>query len=121
MILEALKRIQRGLEAAHRDYVSKVNVKAFVTLLIEHFNSKMRSIYDMPTVQQFCYQFSAAVEETLKKISNCGFSCFTSRYSYYYDVPDVMVVFKRTSKVPSPVARKACKEDVEKIRQWAKT
>ena len=81
MTLEALKRIQREIEAVHRDYVSKVNVKAFVTLLIEHFNSKVRPIYDMPTVQQFCTQFSAAIEETLKRISNCGFRYFTSRYS----------------------------------------
>ena len=62
-------------------------LKPLVTLLIEHFNSIMRSIYEMPTVQQFCYQFSAAVEETLKRISNCGFSYFTSRDSYY-DVPE---------------------------------
>ena len=95
-------------------------MKALVTLLIEHFNSKMRSIYDMPTLQQFCYHFSAPVEETHKRISNCGFSYFTSRYSYY-DVPDGMVVFKEIPKVPSPVARKGCKEDVEKIRQWART
>ena len=80
----------------------------------------MRSIYDMPTVQQFCYQFSAAVEETLKGISNCGFSYFTSQYSYY-DVPDGMVVFKEIPKVPSPVVRNGCKENVEKIRQWART
>ena len=70
MTLEALKRIQSEIEAVHRDYVSKVNVKALVTLLIQHFNSKMRPVYDMPTVQLFCYQFSAAVEETLKRISN---------------------------------------------------
>ena len=89
-----------------------MNVKALVTLLIEHFNSKMRSIYDMPTVQQFCYQFSAAVKETLKRISNCGFSYFTSRYSYY-DVPDGMVVFKEIPKVPSPVAREA--KDAKKM------
>ena len=89
-----------------------MNVKALVTLLIEHFNSKMRSIYDMPTVQQFCYQFSAAVKETLKRISNCGFSYFTSRYSYY-DVPDGMVVFKEIPKLPSPVARKA--KDAKKM------
>ena len=67
MTLEALKRIQSEIESLHRDYVSKVNVRALVILLIEHFNSKMRSFYDMPTVQQFCYQFSAAIEETLKK------------------------------------------------------
>ena len=47
----ALKRIQHEIIAVNRDYVSKVNVKALVTLLIEHFNAKMRSIYDMPTVQ----------------------------------------------------------------------
>ena len=115
MTLEALKRIQREIEAVHRDYVSKVNVKAFVTLLIEHFNSKVRPIYDMPTVQQFCTQFSAAIEETLKRISNCGFRYFTSRYSYN-DVSDGMVVFKEIPKVPSPVASKGCNEDVEKIR-----
>ena len=51
MTLEALKRIQREIKAVNRDYVSKVNVKALVTLLIEHFNTKMRSIYDMPTAQ----------------------------------------------------------------------
>ena len=105
------KRIQREIEAAHRDYyVSKVNVKALVTLLIEHFNSKMRSIYDMPTVQQFCYQFPAALEETLKRISYCGFSCLTSRYSYYDD-PDGMFVFKEIHKVPSPVEQRRCGND----------
>ena len=40
MTLEALKRIQREIEAVRRDYVSKVNVKALVTLLIEHFTQK---------------------------------------------------------------------------------
>ena len=50
MTLEALKRIQREIKAVNRDYVSEVDVKALVTLLIEHFNSKMRSVYDMPTV-----------------------------------------------------------------------
>ena len=50
MTLEALKRIQREIKAVNRDYVSEVDVKALVTLLIEHFNSKMRSIHDIPTV-----------------------------------------------------------------------
>ena len=91
-----------------------------VTLLIEHFNSKMRSIYEMPTVQKFCHQFSAAVEETLKQISNCGFSYFTPRDSYY-DVPEGMFSFEEIPKVPCPVARKGSKEDVIKIRHWATT
>ena len=32
-----------------------------------------------------------------------------------------MVILKEIPKVPSSVARKACKEDVEKIRQWDRT
>ena len=32
-----------------------------------------------------------------------------------------MVVLKEIPKVPSPVASKGCKEDVEKIRQWDRT
>ena len=74
----------------------------------------------MPTVQQSCYQFSAAVEETLKRITNCGFSYFTSPDSYY-DVPEGMVVFEEIPKVPCPVTRKGRKEDVVKIRQRART
>ena len=50
MTLEALKRIKREIEAVNPDYVSKVDVKALVTLPIEHFKSKMRFVYDMPTV-----------------------------------------------------------------------
>ena len=32
-----------------------------------------------------------------------------------------MVVLKEIPQVPSPVASKACREDVEKIRQWDRT
>ena len=45
MTLEALKRIQREIEALHWDYVSKVNVKALVTLLMEHFNSNKNNLF----------------------------------------------------------------------------
>ena len=80
----------------------------------------MRSIYELPTVQEFCYQFSAAVEETLKRISNSGFSYFTLRDSYY-DVPEGMFSFQEIPKVSCPVAIKESKEDVAKIRRWATT
>ena len=45
MTLEALKQIQREIEAVHWDYVSKVNAKALVTLLIEHFNSNNNNLF----------------------------------------------------------------------------
>ena len=105
IILEALKRIQREIEAAQ----SRLREQGKCEIL-EHFSSKMRSIYDIPTVQQFFYQFPAALEETLQRISCCGFSCFTSRYSHYDD-PDGMFVFKEIQKVPSPVEQRRCGKD----------
>ena len=45
MTLVALKRIQREIEALHWDNVNKVNVEAFVTLLIEHFNSNKNNLF----------------------------------------------------------------------------
>ena len=40
MTLEALKRIKSEIEAVNPDFASKVDVKALVTLLIEHFQLK---------------------------------------------------------------------------------
>ena len=68
----------------------------------------------MPTVQEFCCQFSAAVEETLKRVNNCAFSYFTSTDSYY-DVPEGMFSFEEIPKVPCPVARK------EAARMWQRS
>lgn len=95
MTLDALKRIKDEIETVNPDFLSKVNVKALVTLLIEHFNLKMRYSYERS--QHFnssaFTEFSAAVKETLKRISNCGFSYFTSR-GPYYDVPECLSLKK---------------------------
>ena len=92
MTSQVLKRIQREIEAVHRDCVSKVNVKALVTLLIEHFNSKIDPFMTCQQFNSFATNFLLP-QKKLKRISNCGFSYFNSRHSYY-DIPDGMVVFK---------------------------
>ena len=66
MTLEALKRIKGEIEAINPDYLGKVDVKALITLLIEHFNSKMRPFMKC---QQFESQFSAAVEESSSELA----------------------------------------------------
>lgn len=64
---------------------------------------------------------TAAVEETFKPISNCGFSYFTWRDSYY-DVPEGMFRFEeRRRSLALWQARKGSKEDVVKNRHWATT
>lgn len=50
---------------------------------------------------QFAYQFPDAMEETVKRTTNCGFSYFTNRDSYY-EVPEGMVSFESMAKVPRP-------------------
>ena len=77
MTLEALKKIKNTISAINPAYVAHIQPKALVTLIVEHFNSKMREVYEVPTVMQFAYQFPDAVEETVKRTTNCGFSYFT--------------------------------------------
>lgn len=64
----------------------------------------MREVYEVPTVIQYAYQFPEAVEETVKRIANCGVSYFTNRESYY-EVPENMVSFEAMAKIPLPLRR----------------
>ena len=64
----------------------------------------MREVYEVPTVIQCADQFPEAVEETVKRITNCGFSYFTNRESYY-EIPENMVSFEAMVKIPRPLKR----------------
>ena len=99
MTVEALRNIKKNVLSVNSAYVSHIQPKSLVTLIVEHFNSKMREIYEVPTVLQYAYQFPDAVEETVKRVTNCGFSYFTSRGSYY-EVPEDMVAFDEMPKLP---------------------
>lgn len=92
MTLEALRCIEKELTTVNPAYIEHVNPKSLVTLIVEHFNSKMREVYEVPTVIQYSHQFPVAVEETVKRTTNCGFNYVTNRRSYY-DVPENMVSF----------------------------
>ena len=118
MTLEALKKIKKDISAVNPLYVARIQPKSLVTLIVEHFNSKMREVYEVPTVIQFAYQFPEAVEETVKRITKCGFSYFTNRESYY-EVPENMVSFETMAKIPRPPKRPGTQEDVLILRKWA--
>ena len=96
MTLEALKSIQARVQTIDETYLNQVCPKSLVMLIVEHFNSKMREVHDVPSVQ-----FSAAVEETVKRTTQCGFNYFTNPRSYY-EVPDGMVSFGDLPKLPRP-------------------
>jgi len=79
MTLDALKSIQFQIQFVHATYVHQVCPKSLVTLILEHFNSRMREEYDVPSVLQYAHQFPAAVDETVKRTTHCGFIYFTNR------------------------------------------
>ena len=63
--------------------------------------SNIREVHDVPSVLQYAHQFPAAVEETVKRTTQCGFNYFTNLRSYY-EVPDGMVSFGDLPKLPRP-------------------
>ena len=116
MTLEALKSIQVQIQSVHAAYVHQVCPKSLVTLIVEHFNSGMREVYDVPSVLQYAHQFPAAVEEIVKRTTHCGFNYFTNRRSYY-EVPEGMVDFGDLPKIPRPTKRPGTSEEVAELRK----
>ena len=118
MTLEALKSIQVQIQSVYAAYVHQVCPKSLVTPIVEHFNSRMREVYDVPSVLQYAHQFPAAVEETVKRTTHSGFNYFTNRRSYY-EVPEGMVGFGDLPKIPRPTKRPGTSEEVAELRKWA--
>ena len=113
MTLEALKSIQARVQTIDETYLNQVCPKSLVTLIVEHFNSKMREVHDVPSVLQY-----AAVEETVKRTTQCGFNYFTNRRSYY-EVTDGMVSFGDLPKLPWPPKHPGTTQEVTELRKWA--
>ena len=82
MTLEGVRCIEKELTTVNPAYIEHVNPKSLVTLIVEHFNSKMREVYEVHTVIQYSHQFPVTVEETARRTTNCGFNYFTNRRSY---------------------------------------
>ena len=118
MTLEALRSIQARVQTIDETYLNQVCPKSLVTLIVEHFNSKMREVHDVPSVLRYAHQFSAAVEETVKRTTQCGFNYFTNPRSYY-EVPDGMVSFGDLPKLPRPPKHPCTTQEVTELRKWA--
>ena len=101
MTLEALRSIQARVQTIDESYLNQVCSKSLVTLIVEHFNSKMREAHDVSSVLQYADQFPAAVEETMKRTTQCGFNYFRNPRSYY-EVQDGIVSFGDLPKLPRP-------------------
>ena len=119
MTLEALRCIEKELTTVNPAYIEHVNPKSLVTLIVEHFTSKMREVYEVHTVIQYSHQFPVTVEETVRRTTNCGFNYFTNRRSYY-DVPENMVSFEELPDIPRPPKQNGTHQDLSTMRKWVK-
>lgn len=116
MTLEALRCIEKELASINPGYIKHVNPKSLVTLVVEHFNSKMREVYEVPTVIQYSHQFPVAVEETVKRTTNCSFNYFADRRSYY-DVLENTVSFEELSDIPCLPKHHSTQQDLSTMRK----
>ena len=62
-------------ECAH--LLEAADVRTFLTLVNEYFNSELRQVIDTPTVLDRAINFEEAADETLKRIGWPGYICFT--------------------------------------------
>ena len=113
-----LKYTKNG-NTVHQPKIPSSSVKSSLTLLIEHFNSKIREVYDVPGVLQYAHQFPSAVEEIIKRTTKCGFSYFTHRQSYY-EVLESMISFEELPKLPRPPKHHGTAHEVALLRKWTK-
>ena len=117
MTLNALKYILDEIQSIDSTHVQQVCPKSLVTLIVEHLNSRRREVYDVPSVMQCTHRFPAAVEETVKRTTHCGFNYSTDRGSYY-DVPERMVSFPDLLKLPRRRKHPGTSKEVAELRKW---
>ncbi|CAH1782339.1 unnamed protein product [Owenia fusiformis] len=84
-----------------------IDSKPLTSLINEHFHHRLRQIYDMPDMLQLARTFSSAVDEFLKKSTECGYLYNTSRKDSYYEQPVGLVAFNMLPKLPLPTDEKA--------------
>ena len=67
------------------DFKGEITLNSLLTLVCEWLFSDVRSRFDfeMPLMLQFIHLFGSNLQESLKRMTACGFCYYTSRKSYY--------------------------------------
>ena len=95
-----------------------VDVRTFLTLVNEYFNSEMRQVTDTPTVLDCAMTFVEAADETLKRIAWPGFVCFTKEKHHYVLPSGFPVNYTDLHPVPQEPTTPPSKEDVKLLNDW---
>ena len=87
LMISSLKRVQEVINKVNPSYRTQINLSSFLTLMVEHFFSKMRSRNETPTVLEFAQLLRPTIIEALKQRTACGFYYYTADASYYTQSP----------------------------------
>lgn len=111
---------KRSLEILEDSFLVDFWIKKVqtLTLIVENFFSKMRSRNDMPTVLESAHLFAYMVRESLKQLTDTGFSYYTSPSSYYEAPETMQLAFRTLPSVPCPSSVQMTKEDQQLMRDW---
>ena len=113
MIKDFLHHLQTKFREEFPHLLDVTDVRTFLTLVNEHFNSKMRQVTDTPTVLDCAINFVEAADETLKRIAWPGYICFTREKAHHELPTDFSVKYEDLVQVLQEPTISICKEDVK--------
>lgn len=99
-------------------YSTQIKLLSFLTLVVEHFFSKMRSRNETPTVLEFVQLLCPTIVEALKQRTACGLHYYTADASYYTVPDDMQLTFTDLPSIPKPSSVCMSRDDQKALRNW---
>ena len=110
MLLNTIKECSHLLEV--------VDIRTFLTLVNEYFNSEMRQVTDTPTVLHCAMNFVGAADETLKRIAWPGCICSTREKQHYGLPSQFSIKYEDLLPVPQESTMFLNNEDIKRLNDW---
>ena len=114
----SLKRVQEIINKVNPSYSTQIKLLSFLTLVVEHFFSKMRSRNETPTVLEFVQLLCPTIVEALKQRTACGLHYYTADASYYTVPDDMQLTFTDLPSIPKPSSVCMSRDDQKALRNW---
>ena len=113
-----LRRLRTRFSEECAHLLEVADVRTFLTLVNEYFNSELRQVTDTPTVLDCAMNFVEAADETLKRIAWPGYICFT-REKQHYELPShFSIKYEDLLPVPQEPTTFLNKEDIKRLNDW---
>lgn len=113
MINDFLHRLQTKFSEQFPHLLDVADVRTFLTLVNEYFDSEMRQVTDTPNVLDCAINFVEVEDEMFKRIAWPGYICFTREKEHYELPTDFSVKDEDQLQVPQEPTTRISKEDIK--------